>query len=141
MRFKFAFAAGTVVALLHDAIAILACFLFLDKDISLNMIGAILTVLGYSINDTVVIFTRIRNNLKHSSGQSMHDVVNMSINQTLRRTLLTSFATTLVVASLFIFGGEVLRDLSLALLVGIIVGTYSSIYIASPVMMMLNKAK
>lgn len=140
-RFKFAYAAGTVVALLHDAIAILACFLFLDKDISINMIGAILTVLGYSINDTVVIFTRIRENFKTMAGSSSYLIVNTSINQALRRTLLTSFATSLVVAALFFFGGETLRDFALALLVGIVVGTYSSIYIASPVMMLLRREK
>jgi preprotein translocase SecF subunit len=141
MRFQFSFAVGAVVSLMHDALVILACFLFIDKDISINMIGAVLTILGYSINDTIIIFTRIRENFKLMRGATPTEVVNTSINQTLRRTILTSTATMLVVVSLLIFGGEVLRDLSLALLVGIVFGTYSSIYIASPVMLMLRKEK
>lgn len=139
-RFRsFAFATGAVVALLHDAIVMIAVFLFLDKEISVNIIGALLAVLGYSINDTIVIFAQIRDNIKKMPGTSLRDIVNLSINQTLRRTLLTSFATALTVTSMFILGGEVLRDFSLALLVGIVFGTYSSIYIASPVMMLLYK--
>jgi preprotein translocase subunit SecF len=140
LRFRsFAFAAGAVVALLHDAIVMLAVFLFLDKEISVTFIGAVLAVVGYSINDTIVIFAQIRDNIKKMSGIPLYDIVNLSINQTLRRTLLMSAATGLTVASMFIFGGEVLRDFSLAFLVGIIFGTYSSIYIASPVMMLLYK--
>lgn len=140
LRFRsFAFAAGAVVALLHDAIVMLAVFLFLDKEISVTFIGAVLAVVGYSINDTIVIFAQIRDNIKKMAGVPLYDVVNISINQTLRRTLLMSFATGLTVASMFIFGGEVLRDFSLAFLVGIVFGTYSSIYIASPVMMLLYK--
>ncbi|MCX5922823.1 MAG: protein translocase subunit SecF [Candidatus Dependentiae bacterium] len=136
---SFAFAAGAVVALAHDAIVIVAVFLFLDKEISINLIGAILAVLGYSINDTIVIFARIRENFKKMPGKSTYEVVNTSINQTLRRTLLTSFATALTAGSMCLLGGEVLRDFSLALLIGIVFGTYSSIYIASPVMMLLYK--
>lgn len=140
LRFRsFAFAAGAVVALLHDAIVMLAVFLFLDKEISVTFIGAVLAVVGYSINDTIVIFAQIRDNIKKMSGVPLYTIVNLSINQTLRRTLLMSFATGLTVASMFIFGGEVLRDFSLAFLVGIVFGTYSSIYIASPVMMLLYK--
>ena len=140
LRFRsFAFAAGAVVALLHDAIVMLAVFLFLDKEISVTFIGAVLAVVGYSINDTIVIFAQIRDNIKKMSGVPLYNIVNLSINQTLRRTLLMSFATGLTVASMFIFGGEVLRDFSLAFLVGIVFGTYSSIYIASPVMMLLYK--
>ena len=130
---------GAVISLAHDAIVILLIFLLLDKEISIELISAILMILGYSINDTIVIFTRIRQNLKTMKNIPLADVVNISINQTLRRTLLTSFATILVVLSLFFLGGEVLRDLSLALLVGMIFGTYSSIYIASPVMLLLNR--
>lgn len=136
-----AFAAGAIVALAHDAIVILAAFLFLDKEVSINLIGAILAVLGYSVNDTIVIFAQIRQNLKKMAGEPLSKIVNVSINQTLRRTLLTSFATALTAASMFILGGEVLRDFSLALLIGIVFGTYSSIYIASPVMMLLYKEK
>ncbi len=133
------FALGAVVALFHDAILMLAVFMLVGREISINVIGAILTVVGYSINDTIVIFSQIRDNLRKNSHESLAMVVNLSINQTLRRTLLTSISTGLAVLSLLILGGEALRDISLALLVGIIVGTYSSIYIASPVMMLLYR--
>lgn len=136
---SFAFAAGAVFALFHDVIVILSFFLFFNFEISLNVIGAVLAVLGYSINDTIVIFSRIRENIMRLPGKSIHDIVNISLNETLRRTLLTSFATTLVVVPLALFGGEVLRTLSFALLIGFVFGTYSSIYIASPVMMLLYK--
>ncbi len=136
---SFAFAAGAVFALFHDVIVILSFFLFFNFEISLNVIGAVLAVLGYSINDTIVIFSRIRESIVRLPGKSIHDIVNISLNETLRRTLLTSFATTLVVVPLALFGGEVLRTLSFALLIGFVFGTYSSIYIASPVMMLLYK--
>lgn len=135
------YAVGNVVSLFHDAVVILAFFLLFDYEISLNVIGAILAVLGYSINDTIVIFSRIRENVHRLRGRSIEEIVNISINETLRRTLLTSFATILVVVALLIFGGEALRTLSLALLVGMVFGTYSSIYIASPVMLLLYKDK
>lgn len=130
---------GAIVALFHDAIVILTCFLLLDKEISINLVGAILLILGYSINDTIVIFSRIRDNVKANPGKPLEDVVDASLNQTLTRTILTSLSTALVVVSLILFGGETLSDLSIALLVGIIFGTYSSIYIASPIMILLNK--
>lgn len=133
------FGVGAVVALFHDAMVILFAFLLFDKEISINVISAILAVLGYSINDTIVIFTKIRQNIKTIKNTSISKIVNISLNQTLRRTILTSFATTLVVLSLLILGGEALRDLSLALLIGMIFGTYSSIYIASPIMLALYK--
>ncbi|HVW99904.1 MAG TPA: protein translocase subunit SecF [Candidatus Babeliaceae bacterium] len=136
---SFSYGMGVLVSLFHDAIVILAFFLFLNYEISLNVIGAILTILGYSINDTIVIFARIRDNVKKMKDRSIEDIVNISINETLRRTLLTSFATSLVVLALVLFGGEVLRTLALALLVGILFGTYSSIAIASPVMLMFYK--
>lgn len=133
------YATGAVVALFHDAIAILLFFLLFDKDISSNVISAVLAVLGYSINDTIVIFTMIRENAKKMSSTPIEDVVNLSINQTLRRTMLTTISTALVVVSLLVLGGEAIRDLSSALLIGIVFGTYSSIYIASPVMLLLYK--
>lgn len=136
---SFAYAAGAIVALFHDAIVILLFFLLFDKEISMNVIGAILAVLGYSVNDTIVIFSRIRENFALMRNATPEEVVNTSLNQTLKRTLLTSISTGLVVLSLIILGGEALRDLSLALLVGIVFGTYSSIYIASPVMLSLYK--
>jgi preprotein translocase subunit SecF len=138
---SFAYGMGALVSLFHDAVVILAVFLLLDKEISINIIGAIMTILGYSINDTIVIFSRIRENVKKLHNKSMYEIVNISINETLRRTLLLTTATLLVVISLFLFGGEVLRDFSLALLVGMIFGTYSSVYIANPVMLFLLKGK
>lgn len=138
---SFGFALGAVAALFHDAIAMLAIFMIFDREISVNVIGAILAVLGYSINDTIVIFSRIRENLQIMSGSSLFEIVSTSIGQTMKRTLLTSFTTALTVGSMFILGGEVLRDFSLALLVGILFGTYSSIYIASPVMMLLDRKR
>lgn len=133
------YAVGAIVALFHDTLVILTLFLLLDKEISVNLIGAILTVLGYSINDTIVIFSRIRDALKRAGNKTIETIVNTSLNSTLRRTILTSVSTALVTISLIVLGGETLRDLSLALLVGIIFGTYSSIYIASPVMLWLRK--
>jgi preprotein translocase subunit SecF len=140
LRFwSFGFAFGAVIALLHDALLVLAAFLLLNREISINVIGAILAVLGYSINDTIVIFSQIRENIKKLSHDSLAHIVNVSINQTLRRTLLTSFSTALTVTAMLVLGGEALRDFSIALLVGIVVGTYSSIYIASPIMMLFNR--
>ncbi|MCA9770640.1 protein translocase subunit SecF [Candidatus Dependentiae bacterium] len=133
------FALGAVVALFHDAFAMLAIFLLFDLEISINVIGAILAVLGYSINDTIVIYSSIRSNIKKMRGASITQIVNVSLNETFRRTLLTSISTALTVGAMFVLGGQVLRDFSLALLVGIIFGTYSSIYIASSVIMMLHK--
>jgi len=140
--FRFSFAIGAVVALVHDALAIGTIFLLLNWEVSIDVIAAVLMTLGYSINDTIVIFARIRKRLKGASRlDSLQDVVNQAINQTLRRTLLTSFSTLLVVASIAILGGEALRNLSFALLIGIIFGTYSSIFIASPVMLMFYKGR
>ncbi len=140
LRFRsLAFATGAFVSLFHDAIVILSMYLFFDKEISVYVIGAVLTVLGYSINDTIVIFARIRENIAKLRGTPIEDIVNISINETLRRTLLTTFATLLVVVALLLFGGETLRSLSLALLVGMVFGVYSTIYIASPVMLLLYK--
>lgn len=142
LRFwSFAFAFGAVAALFHDALIMLALFLFLDREISINVIGAILAVLGYSINDTIVIFSQIRDDLKKMKNHSLKNVVNISLNHTLKRTLLTSISTGIPVTVMLLFGGEALRNFSLALLTGIIFGTYSSIYIASPVMMMLYRSK
>lgn len=139
LRFKTAFAIGAVVALAHDALAILAIFLLFNKEISIDVVGAILATLGYSVNDTIVIFARIRDNLKTMKGVPLYEITNISINQTLRRTILTSFSTALAVGALFVLGGQTLRDFSFAFLIGIIVGTYSSIYIASAVMLLLYK--
>jgi len=135
------FAVGSVVSLFHDALLVLTVFLLCDFEISVGVIGAILAVLGYSINDTIIIFARIRENMARLTDTSLEEIVNISTNETLRRTILTSFATTLVVVSLVIFGGEVLRGLSLVLLIGFIFGTYSSIFVASPVMLLFHTNK
>lgn len=141
IRFRFAYSIGAVVALVHDALVIGAFFLLFNREISIDVIGAILMTLGYSINDTIVIFARIRENLESSNSMSIREVVNLSINQTLTRTILTSVSTALVVVSLIVLGGEALRGLSIALLLGIIFGTYSSIFIASPIMLLFYKKK
>jgi len=142
LRFwSFAFAFGAVAALFHDALVMLALFLFLDREISINVIGAVLAVLGYSINDTIVIFSQIRDDLGKMKDRSLSAIVNISLNHTLKRTLLTSISTGIPVTVMLLFGGEALQNFSLALLTGIIFGTYSSIYIASPVMMMLYHDK
>ena len=138
LRFQFAFSVGAIVALINDALVILAVFLWFNLEISIDVIGAIMATLGYSVNDTIVIFSQIRRNMSKIKDKSLADIVNISTYQTLRRTLLTSFATSLVVVSLLVFGGESLRHLSFALLLGIIFGTFSSIFIASPVMLMLH---
>lgn len=141
VRFEFRFGIGAIVALAHDLLAILTFMLVFNESISLNFLAAITAIIGYSINDTIVIFSRIRENLSKLKGVSDYDLVNLSLNQTLRRTLLTSSATLLSVLAILLLGGETLRGLSLVLFIGIIVGTYSSIYIASPVMMLVGKAK
>ena len=137
-----AFAGGAVVALLHDVLIMIVAFLLLfNREISVNFMAALLMVLGYSINDTIVIFSRIREKLTTMSDASLYDIVNSSLNQTLRRTLLTSISTALVLLSMLLFGGEALSDFAFALLIGVVFGTYSSIYIASPVMMLLHSKK
>lgn len=136
-----AFGGGVLVSLFHDAVVILGFFLIFDLEISANVIAAILAVLGYSINDTIVIFARIRENMAKLRGYSMPEIVNISMNETLRRTLLTSFATLLVVVALLLFGGSSLRTLSLALVIGIVFGTYSSIAIACQFMLLLYRDK
>ncbi len=135
---SWAYAAGAIIALFHDAGVILFMFALFDFEISINVIGAILAVLGYSINDTIVIFSQIRENSATMGGSSLYNIVNVSLNQTLRRTILTSLSTVIPVCIMYFFGGEALKDFSFALLIGIIFGTYSSIYIASPIMMLLT---
>lgn len=130
------FGVGAVVALAHDALVMLAFFMLFNRDISIIAIGAILAILGYSINDTIVIFSKIRSNFKAMRNHTVREIVNTSINQTLRRTIFTSFATMIAVIPMFLIGGEALRDFSITLLLGVIFGTYSSIFIASPVMML-----
>lgn len=138
---SFAFGIGAIAALVHDAIMMLGICMLFSREISMTTIGAIMAILGYSVNDTIVIFAQIKKNIKKMRGESLSEVVNASLNQTLRRTLLTSFSTILAISAMFIFGGEVLRGFSLMLLIGIVFGTYSSIYIASPVMMLFYRKR
>lgn len=132
-RFEFRYAAGAVLATVHDPLIILGAFSLLGKEFTLTALAAILTVIGYSLNDTIVVFDRIRDNMKIKRGMPTLDVLNLSVNQTLSRTILTSSTVLMVVLALFFFGGEVIHDFAFALLIGIIVGTYSSIYVASPI--------
>ncbi len=138
---SFSFGMGAVISLFHDAIAMLTFMIWFDYEISFQTITAVLFILGYSINDTIVVFSRIREHFNKKHTESTDYLANLSINETLRRTLLTSFATCLVVVALVVFGGEVLRALSAPILVGMVFGTYSSIYIATPVMLLLYKDK
>ena len=141
IRSKTRFAVGAVVAIAHDMLVVLTCLLLFGEPISGHVLAAILAVLGYSINDTIVIFSRVRENMKKMKGVSELEIVNTSLNQTLRRTMLTSISTFLAVGSIFILGGKALHGFSLTMLLGIVVGTYSSIYIASPVMLAIKAAK
>ncbi len=133
-RFEFKFALGAILALLHDVFITLGLFSILDIEISAPIIAAVLTIVGYSLNDTIVVFDRIRENLKvkQKDNSGFGAVVNRSLNETISRTIITSLTTLMVVTVLFFFGGEVLRSFAFALIIGIIVGTYSSIFVASP---------
>jgi len=130
-RFEIKFALAAILALLHDVTLTVGAFSILDKEFTLVVIASILTIIGYSLNDTIVVFDRIRENTRRKSKESLESLINMSVNQTLSRTLLTSGTTLIVVMGLFFLGGEIIHDFSFALLVGIVVGTYSSIFIAS----------
>jgi len=131
IRFEVGFAMGAVIALLHDTLITLGAISLMDKEFSLALVAALLTVIGYSVNDTIIIFDRIRENLKKSGKLSVREVVNEGINQTIARTILTSLTVFLVLIPLFLFGGSVIHDFAFTLIVGAIVGTYSSIFIAS----------
>ena len=140
-RFQIRFGIGATIATFHDVMAVLAIFYLLGKEINLLLITALLTIAGYSLTDTVVIFDRIRENLRTRSKKSTLEIVNESINEVLSRTIVTSLTVFLTAVALFIFGGEVIHDFALAMMLGIIVGTYSSIFVASPVVIMLGKDK
>jgi len=134
-RFEFIFAVGAVIATAHDMLIMLGIFSLMNLEFSLAIVAAFLTIAGYSINDTVVVYDRIRENIKKLRAASFLDIINISINETLSRTVLTSGTTLIVVIVLFLLGGQVIHDFSFALLVGIVVGTYSSIFIASPILL------
>ena len=133
-RFEWIYGVAAVVAVFHDTIITIGLFSIFNKEISLTVVAALLTLVGYSMNDTIVVFDRIRENLKLMRRESLENLINISVNQTLSRTVLTSGLTLLTALSLFLFGGQVLNAFSFALVVGIIVGTYSSIFIASPIL-------
>ena len=141
IRFEFIFALGAIVALLHDVLITLGIFSILDYEISLPIIAAFLTIVGYSLNDTIIIFDRIRENIKSNKRASYIDTVDKSINQSISRTLITSLTTFLVVFILWIFGGEVIHLFAFAMMIGVIIGTYSSIYVASPFVVLLHSGK
>ena len=138
IRFEWQFSLGAILALFHDVIVTLGLFSLLGLEINLSIIAAVLTIVGYSMNDTVVIFDRVRENLRKYSDIKIYELTNISINETLSRTLITSITTLLALLSIFFFGGEILKGFSLAMIFGVVFGTYSSIYIANTVLVRLN---
>ena len=141
LRFEWRFSIGSVAALFHDVLLVLGFFSVLGLDFDLSVLAAILAVIGYSLNDTIVVFDRIRENFRRVRKGSPIEIVNRSLNQTLSRTLITSLTTLLVLIALFFFGGELIHAFSVALIVGVVVGTYSSIYIASSTVLALGVSK
>jgi SecD/SecF fusion protein len=140
-RFELSFAVGAIVALLHDVLMTVGMFSLLGRELTLTMVGAVLTIAGYSINDTIVVYDRIREGLASGRRGTIEQIMNESINQTLSRTILTSTVTLIAIVCLFLFGGAVLRDFSLAIIIGVVVGTYSSIFIASPIVLWWTRAR
>ena len=138
IRFEWQFSLGSIIALFHDVIITLGIFSLLSLEINLSIIAAVLTIVGYSMNDTVVIYDRIRENLLKYNKISISDITNLSINETLARTIITSVTTLLALFSIYILGGEILRGFSLAMILGVIIGTYSSIFVASPILKYLK---
>ena len=138
IRFEWQFSLGAIAALFHDVIITLGIFSLFSLEINLSIVAAVLTIVGYSMNDTVVIFDRVRENLKKYSDVKIFDLTNISINETLSRTIITSTTTLLALFSIFFFGGEILKGFSLAMILGVFFGTYSSIYIANPILVFLN---
>jgi preprotein translocase subunit SecF len=140
-RFRFSFAVGAIVATLHDVLVTLAFLMFFKYDITLNVVAAILTITGYSVNDTIVIFDRVRENLRSRRRDPLSQVVNQSVNQTLGRTIITAGTTFLSVLALYLFGGEALEGFAFTMLIGVISGTYSTVFIASAIAIILSQQK
>ncbi len=138
IRFEWQFSLGAIIALFHDVIITLGVFSILSLEINLSIVAAVLTIVGYSMNDTVVIFDRVRENLKKFSDIKIYELSNISINETLSRTIITSITTLLALFSIYFFGGEILRGFAFAMILGVIFGTYSSIFIANPVLIFLR---
>ncbi|MDD9855248.1 MAG: protein translocase subunit SecF, partial [Gammaproteobacteria bacterium] len=137
-RFEWRFAVGSVIALAHDVLVTVGIFSLFQFEFSLPVLAAVLAVIGYSLNDTIVVYDRIRENFRKMRKHGAVDIINISINQTLPRTVLTSLTTLFVVLTLLIFGGEVIRGFAIALFIGVVVGTYSSVFVASPVVLALG---
>ena len=138
IRFEWQFSLGAILALFHDVIITLGLFSLFNLEINLSIVAAVLTIVGYSMNDTVVIFDRVRENLRKFSDIKINELTNTSINETLSRTIITSVTTLLALVSIYLFGGEILNGFSLAMIMGVIFGTYSSIYIANPILVKLK---
>ena len=138
IRFEWQFSLGAIIALIHDVIITIGFFSILEFEINLSIVAALLTIVGYSMNDTVVIFDRVRENLKKYSSKSINEISNLSINETLSRTIITSLTTLLALLSIFFFGGKILQGFSFAMILGVIFGTYSSIFVANPILMKLK---
>ena len=138
IRFEWQFSLGAITAVFHDVVITLGFFSLLNFEINLSIVAAVLTIVGYSMNDTVVIFDRVRENLRKYADIKIFEITNISINETLSRTIITSVTTLLALLSIFIFGGAILKGFSFAMILGVIVGTYSSIYIANPILVRLN---
>lgn len=138
LRFEFRYAVGAVIALMHDVLITVGAFSVTNYEISLPVVAALLAVIGYSLNDTIIVYDRIRDNLKRAKKGEENSCINTSINETLSRTLLTSTTTLMVVAILFIYGGGVIHNFAFALMIGVLIGTYSSIFVASPVLIFYN---
>jgi preprotein translocase subunit SecF len=141
IRFEFRYALGGIIALVHDVLITVAALSLLDKAFDLNIVAALLTIIGYSINDTIVIFDRIRENSRKNMKMPLNDIINLSVNQTLSRTLLTSLTVFMVLLILFFFGGAVIHDFTFAMLVGTVAGVYSTVFIASPIVLAFEKIK
>jgi preprotein translocase subunit SecF len=138
IRFEWQFSLGAILALFHDVIITLGLFSLLNLEINLSIVAAVLTIVGYSMNDTVVIYDRVRENLRKFSDIKIFELTNISINETLSRTIITSVTTLLALVSIYLFGGEILKGFSLAMIMGVVFGTYSSIYIANPILVKLR---
>jgi len=138
VRFEWQFSVGSILAIFHDVLITIGLFSLLSLEINLSIVAAVLTIVGYSMNDTVVIYDRIRENLSKFSSSKIEEITNTSINETLSRTIITSLTTLLALVSIFVLGGEILRGFALAMIIGVIIGTYSSIFVASPILKYLN---
>lgn len=141
LRFEYRFATGSVIALVHDVIIVLGCFALFQVEFDLPVLAAVLAVIGYSLNDTIVVYDRIRENFRKMRKGSAESIINSSLNQTLSRTLVTSLTTLLVLLALFFFGGSIIHGFALALIVGVVIGTYSSIYVASAAVIAMGVSK